>query len=144
MKISYLIIAACTLAIAWFPAAYAADNVDSNPKELRLADQAYEEQIRTILLYPAHGSNQGVLGSTTQLGHFDLRLSFDDLTDQRYNYNARIIHCNQDWTKSTLFDLDFLGSYNEFPVNNFEFSVDTSVPYIQYWLDLPSVKLPGK
>lgn len=143
MKISYLIITAFLLTHAWLSHGHDSRNSGTNPKELRLADQAYEEQIRTILLYPAHGSNQGVLTSTAQLGNFDLRLSFDDLADQRYNYNARIIHCNADWTKSTLFDLDFLVSYNEFPVNNFEFSVDTSVPYVQYWLDLPAVKLPG-
>jgi hypothetical protein len=143
MKISDLIAAVMITGAICLASGPLFGGSDSNPKELRLADQAYEEQIRTILLYPAQGGNQGVLGSTTQLAHFDLRLTFDDLTDQRYNYNARIIHCNHDWTKSNLFDLDFLASYNEFPVNNFEYSVDTSIPYVQYWLDLPSVKLPG-
>jgi hypothetical protein len=46
-------------------------------------------------------------------------------------------------TKSSLRDLDFLDEYNEFPINNFEFSVDTSVPYVHYWFDLPAMKLPG-
>jgi hypothetical protein len=143
MKFSHLIATVTLVLGAGVPVALSSGNSNTNPKELKLADQAYEEQIRTILLYPSRGSNQGVLTSSTQLNHFDLRLSFDDLTDQRYNYNAKIIHCNHDWTKSTLFDLDFLAVYNEFPVNNFEYSVDTFIPYVQYWLDLPSVKLPG-
>jgi hypothetical protein len=80
MKISDLIAAVMITGAICLASVPLFGGSDSNPKELRLADQAYEEQIRTILLYPAHGSNQGVLGSTTQLGHFDLRLTFDDLT----------------------------------------------------------------
>ena len=40
-------------------------------------------------------------------------------------------------------DLDFLTDFNEFPINNFEFSVDTHMPYVHYWINLPPVKLPG-
>jgi hypothetical protein len=40
-------------------------------------------------------------------------------------------------------DLDFLNEFNEFPINDFEFSVDTHIPYVHYWMTLPPVKLPG-
>ncbi len=62
---------------------------------------------------------------------------------QNDTYYARIEHCNYDWTRSSLQHLDYLATFNEFPINNFEFSVDTHVPYIHYWLTLPEVKLSG-
>jgi hypothetical protein len=34
-------------------------------------------------------------------------------------------------------------SFNEFSITNFEFSVDTHIPYVRYWFNLPPVKIPG-
>jgi hypothetical protein len=33
--------------------------------------------------------------------------------------------------------------FNEFPLNDYEFSIDTHIPYIHYRINLPPVKLPG-
>jgi hypothetical protein len=115
-------------------------NSTSNPKTLRLIDIAYEPEIRTIQLHPENGPLQPAV---TPLGKWDLLLQFDDLRNQRDTYYAKIIHCNYDWTKSDLQDLDFMTMYNEFPINNNEFSVDTHISYVHYWLNLPPVKLPG-
>lgn len=103
-------------------------------------DIAYEPEIMTVQLHPA---NAPIAPAVTALGRSDLMLEFDDLRNQRDNYYARIVHCNFDWTKSELQDLDFMTIYNEFPINNAEFSVDTHIPYVHYWFDLPPVKLPG-
>ena len=81
--------------------------------------------------------------AVTPLGKWDLLLRFDDLRNQQEPYYARVIHCNYDWTKSDLQDLDFMTVYNEFPINNFEYSVDTHIPYVHYSFPLPPVKLPG-
>jgi hypothetical protein len=138
ITISVFILAACA------PISQSSVNSDTNPKPLRLADYAYEEQIKTIQLYPG-GTTQPdrQAPSTTTLQQQNLRLEFDDLRDQRDSYYAKLIHCTYDWKKSTLADLDFLMEYNEFTITNFEFSVDTWVPYVHYWYDLPRVKLPG-
>jgi hypothetical protein len=129
-----LMLGACT------PLPQSSNNSGANPKALRLEDATYEMEIKTVRLYPR---GNVLAPSTTSLQGQNLRLEFDDLTDQRDTYNARIIHCNQNWTQSALQDLDYLPSYNEFPLNNSEFSVDTHVPYVHYWFDLPPVKLPG-
>jgi hypothetical protein len=119
-------------------------NSGSNPKAMRFVDLAYEPQIRTIVIRPAYNDPQTYLEpAVTRLGDWNLLLEFDDLRDQRDTYYARIIHCNYDWTRSSLMDLDFLNDFNEFPINNFEFSVDTHIPYVHYWIPLPPVKLPG-
>lgn len=111
---------------------------------MRFTDFAYEPQIKTIVIRPAFEDPRAYLEpAVTRLGEWNLLLEFDDLRNQRDTYYARIIHCNYDWTRSNLTDLDFISDFNEFPINNFEFSVDTHVPYVHYWLPLPPVKLPG-
>jgi hypothetical protein len=113
-------------------------------KVLTLSDHTYEPQLKTVRLYP-EGSDAitQLLPAVTRMGNWSLRLEFDDLQDQRDSYYARIVHCNQDWTKSSLSDLDFLPQFNEFSILDFDFSLDTHIPYVHYTLKLPAVKLPG-
>jgi hypothetical protein len=130
----YLFLFGCT------PVPQSSNNSPVNAKRVRLEDVTYEKEIKTVRLFPA----QNPLGSAVaRLGQWNLVLEFDDLTSERDNYNARVIHCNHDWTQSSLQDLDYMTSYNEFPLNNSEFSVDTHVPYVHYWFEVPPVKLPG-
>lgn len=119
--------------------------IDSeNGKTLQLSDVSYETRIKTVRLFPTNiSSGSPFQPAVTPLGVWNLLLVFDDLSTQRDNYYARIIHCNQDWTKSVLSDLDYMPEYNEFPINTFEFSLDTHQPYVQYRFPLPAVKLPG-
>lgn len=139
MKHIYTILVCMTMA-SCTPIAQSSSNSESNPKTLRLMDFAYEPQIKTIELSP---ENSPLTPAVISLGQSDLVLKFDDLSPDRDSYHARVIHCNYDWTKSDLQDLDFLSVYNEFPLNNSEFSVDTHIPYVHYWLSVPLVKLPG-
>lgn len=126
------------------PLTQSSQNSGSNPKTMRFIDFAYEPQIRTVVVRPAYADPSSYLEpAVTKLGEWNLLLEFDDLRDQRDTYYARILHCNYDWTRSSLMDLDFLTDFNEFPINNFEFSVDTHIPYVHYWINLPPVKLPG-
>jgi hypothetical protein len=142
MKINVLtiiiILQGCT------PISQSSLNSVSNPKELSFTDFIYEDPIRTVLLHPSINDSQASLQpAVTALGEPNLVLQFDDLSTQRDNFYARIIHCNFDWTKSTLMDLDYMTQFNEFAINNFEYSADTHVPYVHYWFPLPPVKRPG-
>jgi hypothetical protein len=139
MKFNYLILFALWLS-SCTPIPQSSSNSASNPKALQLIDKAYEPQIKTVLLYP-DGAPQ--LPPVIQFGHWNLILQFDDLAAQNDTYYARIEHCNHNWTASSLQDLDFMPTYNEFPINNFEFSLDTHIPYVHYWMTVPAVKLPG-
>ncbi len=114
-------------------------------KVLELADRAYEPEIKTVRIYNLAGSaaRPDLNPAVTRMGNWTLLLEFDDLREQRDNYNLRIIHCNHNWMKSSLLDLDYLPEYNEYPINEFEFSLDTQLPYVHYSIRLPAVKLPG-
>lgn len=93
-------------------------------KTLSYSDKTYEPQIKTVQL----------------VGSF---LEFDDLRSQRNNYYVKLIHCNYDWTKSNLASLEFLQEYNEFNINDYEFSSGTHINYVHYRFQIPPVKIPG-
>lgn len=140
MRFLYISMLLVLLAVACTPIAQSTVNSDGNPKTLQLIDRAYEPQIKTIQLY---ASGNTLNPAVTGLGQANLILEFDDMRNQNDSYYARVIHCNHDWTPSSLQDLDYMTVYNEFPINNYEFSVDTHIPYIHYTFTLPVVKLPG-
>ena len=91
-------------------------------KKLQFIDMVYEPQIKTVQLHP------------------DLSIEFDDLQDNRSNYYAKLIHCNFDWTKSSLTDLDFINEYNEFTLNEYEISNNIYPAYVHYRFQIPSVR----
>lgn len=93
-------------------------------KPLSYSDKTYEPQIKTVQLVGPY-------------------LEFDDLSNQRNTYYAKVIHCNYDWTKSTLSNLDFMQDYNEFNITDYAFSSGTHIDYVHYRFPLPEVKLPG-
>ncbi len=113
-------------------------------KELSFMDQVYENQIKTVQLYPNAGGNQDFLQpSATSIGQQNLLLEFDDLQDNRNNYYVKLIHCNWDWTKSNLSDLDFMENYNEYPITDYAQSSNTYIRYFHYRFAVPPVKYPG-
>lgn len=113
-------------------------------KTLSYSDKTYEQQIRTVQLFPNFGGTRDYLQSpATPMQEQNLILEFDDLQDNRNNYYVKLIHCNYDWTKSVLMDLDFLENYNENPITDYTFSINTHSRYIHYRYPVQPVKLPG-
>jgi hypothetical protein len=142
MKIQILILAIITGACT--PLTQSSVNSGSNPKVLNFSDYAYEPQIRTIMLHPPASTPEAFRQpAVTGIDQMNLVLEFDDLNPNRETYYARIIHCNYDWTKSILLDLDFIDAYNEFPINTFQFSINSHIPYNHFSFNIPPVKIPG-
>ena len=139
----YAILLPFLLCLGCSPMTQSSSFSESNPKALKFGDFTYEPQIKTVLLHPVLGTGDNLEPAVTQFGQWNLILEFDDLKGQRDNYNATIIHCNHDWVKSDLMDLDFITDYNEFNITNFQFSINTHIPYIHYTYNIPAVKIPG-
>jgi hypothetical protein len=113
-------------------------------KELRYEDFIYEEQVKTVRLFPATDSPEGKSQSpVVHLNGNQLLLEFDDLQSDRANYYAKILFCNYDWTPANLHDLDFLSEYNEFTINDYFYSNNTYIPYVHYKFLVPRVKIAG-
>ena len=120
----------------------------SQSADVRLEDYIYNEKIATVLLYPGIEDQENprrlisppVIPLNTT---FPLVLEFDDLSASFAGYRAKFIHCNADWSKSNLNDIDFTYQYNEYPVNTYDQSFSTKVPYFHYKFEVPKVKLSG-
>jgi hypothetical protein len=139
----HIVFGVCILFVSCAPMATSTSTPPS-AKTLKFTDFAYEPQIKTIMVHQESSDREATLDpSVAPLNNQRLLLQFDDLATERDNFYVRIVHCNYDWTKSALADLDFMTSFNEFQINNFEYSVDTHVPYIHYWFLIPPVKMPG-
>lgn len=113
-------------------------------KKLRYEDASYEEEIRTVLLYPDKGYPGNVFDSPVDVtGRNSLVLEFDDLVESHEQYRVKIINCTKDWKKSSLKTLDYLYDFNEFNITRFEYSTATKIGYIHYRFKVPDIKLAG-
>jgi hypothetical protein len=117
-------------------------------QNVRLEDYIYNPKIATVLLYPGIDDPENprrlisppVLPMQTS---YPLVLEFDDLAASFAGYRVKIIHCNADWTKSNLNDIEYTYEYNEYPINSNEQSFSTKVPYFHYRFEVPKLKLSG-
>jgi hypothetical protein len=111
----------------------------------QLEDKVYKEHIQSVRLFPAGVTFDASLDAPViplQAGK-TLVLLFDDLAYDPILYTAKLIHCDADWQKSQLKDNDFLPTFNEFNIQDYEYSVNTRIPYIHYRFELPRVTKSG-
>ncbi|GAB3168127.1 type IX secretion system plug protein [Telluribacter humicola] len=116
--------------------------------EVRLDDYIYSETIKTVLLYPAADNPEDprrfLAPAILPLGaNRPFILEFDDLTADYRGFRAKIIHCNADWSRSVLNDIEYTFEYNDYPITTFSQSFSTKVPYYHYRFEVPKVKLSG-
>lgn len=117
-------------------------------EDVRLEDFIYNENIKTVLLYPATDrpdDPRRLIGpAVIQLdGERPLMLEFDDMTADYRGFRAKLIHCNADWNKSVLNDIEFTYEYNDYPITEFKQSFSTKVPYYHYRFQIPRLKVSG-
>ncbi|MFC2188467.1 DUF5103 domain-containing protein [Fulvivirgaceae bacterium LMO-SS25] len=115
-----------------------------NPGKL-WEDKVFEPQFRSVMAFPAGAMPQAFLQPSVVGMNEDrpMILSFDELADEFDNYFVALIHCNHDWKESSLYPMDYLDEYNEFPILEYDFSRNTLVNYVNYRFQVPKVKLPG-
>lgn len=68
-------------------------------------------------------------------------ISFDELTDEASYLRAMLIHCNADWQPSNLVDSEFIDGFNETEIDDYAFSQNTFIHYVNYRLTIPSENL---
>lgn len=114
-------------------------------KVLQYENQTYEEQIKTVQLYPEGTSIEAMLApAVLKLNDGKtLRLEFDDLKNDADYYYVFFIHCNYDWTPSDLRPNMYLNGYNEFEILDFEFSSESRINYVHYSYLFPRFKTSG-
>ena len=65
-------------------------------------------------------------------------ISFDHFTHDYHRFIYKIVHCNADWTPSALFEVDYMDGFNNQPFEDYANSLNTTMLYTHYRLDLPN------
>ncbi|MEO1253940.1 MAG: type IX secretion system plug protein domain-containing protein [Bacteroidota bacterium] len=114
-------------------------------KKIVFDNHEYEDIIGFARIVPVErGITKELENPVMNLGGDDqLFLSFDLLTDKFENLGAKIYHCNKDWKKSMLRDMEFLSQINNYRISEFDYSVNTVKPYINYRIALPKPIISG-
>lgn len=107
-------------------------------------DRVFEENIQSVRLFPRSGEFAAQMNSPViELNGGVLNLTFDDLAYDPDMYSVKVIHCNFDWTPSDLKEPEYLNEYNEFNILDYNYAIDTRVPYIHYNFVTPRVTKSG-
>lgn len=68
-----------------------------------------------------------------------LQIGFDELSHEFHRFTYTIEHCEADWSKSEgIFESDYLDGFNNIPIEDYENSRGTVVPYTHYQLQIPN------
>lgn len=114
-------------------------------KQLVYDNMTYEPGIRSVQLVPAGSDISSRLAPSVK--NLDDRsrlvLEFDDLREDADYYFVRFVHCNADWTPSHLRPGMFVKGFNEFEIENFDFSAEAKINYVHYKFELPAFKHTG-
>ena len=111
-------------------------------------DAIYDPKIKTPLLY----ATDGTLGNANAMlapaiadldRNVALVLEFDDLLANYRQFRVKFIHCDANWQKSVLNDIEFTLEFNDYPLNDYTNSGAVKVPYYHYSFQIPKLKLPG-
>ncbi len=128
-----LMLAFCTTCV---PLGTTTPSTQRAPKPIQYDDVDYEKQVGLVWI----NFNRPLIRLSEG---FNIQTSFDLFATEFENLQARLIHCNRDWTPSVLPEMDYLEGFNQLEPKSFTYSVNTQRPYIQYLLDVPCPKLTG-
>lgn len=70
-----------------------------------------------------------------------ITVTFDEIGyDSRY-LRYRLLHCNADWQPSQLVEAEYLDSFNEAEIEDYAFSSNTFVHFVNYRIELPNERM---
>lgn len=84
-----------------------------------------------------------------ELGSSDiLRIGFDELSHDAHRYICHLTRCEADWEEATdVFESDWLQGFNDYPLDDYRNSLNTTVSYTHYEFQIPneqcSIRMSG-
>ena len=68
-------------------------------------------------------------------------ISFDELSYDAKSFYYRIVHCNADWTPSSLSSMEYVEGFDNGMITDYEYSQNTTANYIHYSFSVPNEDL---
>jgi hypothetical protein len=99
-------------------------------------NEVYDEYIKSVTLETNNlPTNFPVI--TLNSGQY-VMLKFDDLLNEERTLFYHIIHCDKNWKPSKVSEIESISGFNNERLRNYEYSINTRVPYIHYWQQFPN------
>jgi hypothetical protein len=102
----------------------------------------YQPNIKTLQI--------GIIGEKSGLPIVELNssdvleVSFDEMSHEANSYGFKVIHCNADWTPSSLSSNEYLTRFTTGNISDYSLSVNTTYLYTHYRFNLPSDEMAFK
>ena len=107
---------------------------------LDTGQQVFQPYVRSLTV---RNPDDFMASPVMRLGSNDrLVINFDLIGDQHQYLRYRIIHCNADWQPSRLMETEYLKGFNEVEIDDYAYSSNTYVHYVNYNITLPDPQLP--
>lgn len=104
------------------------------------SDGVFHPAIRTVSL---RNADNFMAPPVIRLGTNDqLVLNFDIISEQHQYLCYRLIHCNADWQPSQLLESEYVDGFNEGRIEDFAYSANTYIHYVNYNLIFPNEDMP--
>jgi hypothetical protein len=104
-----------------------------------LSNKIFDNKIKTVQL---HRVESNLSYPVMTLNSNDkLVLSFDQLGGRSEIFYYAFIHCTKDWTRSDIFEQDYIDGFNDNPIEDYKPSFNTTTPYFHYKVSFPNDRI---
>jgi len=104
--------------------------------------EAFFDFVRTLRVFP---SDRWDMPPVIHLQRNEqIEINFDVLGVASEFYTYRILYCNADWTPSQLIESEYLDGLQNYPLDDYAHSFNTTMNYVNYRLLIPNEKVRPK
>lgn len=102
--------------------------------------QIFHDRVQTLTVY---NPDDFMAPPVIRIGTSDrLNINFDIIGDDYEYLRYKVIHCNFDWLPSRLMESEFVNGFNEVEIDDYAFSSNTYIHYVNYNISLPNPDMP--